>query len=113
MKNSETSDRPRLLTLLLDGKFSPEGRPVADGCHRRIVTVDPAVESELGDIQWFYDAYSNTERWGLGNELDGWWAIVDHFECQEPTEYLHEDKYPVAYGLSDAEFSRIVKEANE
>ena len=110
--NKETAESPRLLTLVLDGKFGPDGKPVSAGCHRRVVTIDPYDESELGDVQWFFDAYSNTNRWGLGNENDGWWAIVDHFEAQEPTEHLHEDKYPVAYGLSDDEFSRLVKEYN-
>lgn len=93
------------LYLVLEGK--------TDGTHqssRRMVAVETDDEEDLGEIQFVPD--DGNGSWALGNEMDGWWRIVEAYECVEPTEELHENRFPVAYALSDDEFSKIVKEAN-
>lgn len=97
-----------VVILVLQGKISPAGEPL-HLTSKRIVSVDLAEESERGDIQWL----ANENCWGLGDEEQGWWKIVDTFEWIEPTEELHEEKYPMAYHLTEEQFSILVSNANK
>lgn len=100
------------LYLVLQGKYDPE-KPVATNMtSKRMVAIDTDDEEDLGDIQWFYSPVEDKNVWGLGNEEAGWWKIIEAYECIEPTMELHENKFPVAYSLSESEFSEIIKEAN-
>ena len=101
-----------IVQLVLQGKYSPEGKLVSHENARRIVPIALDTEEERGEIQWFYDAETGRNVWGLGNEEDGWWKIMECFECMDPTVELHEGKYPVGYYLTDEEFDEIVRMAN-
>lgn len=95
------------LYLVLEWKVGPDN--VTHLTSKRIVAFNT---DDIGDIQQCYSPSEGKNFWGLGNEKDGWWRIIDAYECIEPTDELHENKFPVAFHLSDEEFSDIVKEAN-
>lgn len=98
------------ILLILQGKYN--GETVTNCTSKRIVPIDLNNESELGDIGRFVDEDGNM-CWGLGNEEDGYWKILEAYEMTEPTVELHEDKYPVSFLLDEGQFSEIVAEANK
>lgn len=104
-----------LILLVLQGKFTPEGKIESSdtATSRRIVSVDIDNEDELGDIQHFFCADTEEEAWGLGTEEIGWWRIVEAYEIQESTMELHGDKYPVSHLMSMDRFEEVIKSANE
>ena len=95
--------------IVLQGKISPDGVS-SNITSRRLVPVDLGNESELGDIQRIVDDKGEI-CWGLGDDENGWWKIVDVFEMMEPNEELHENKYPVSFHLDESEFSDLVSDA--
>lgn len=95
------------LYLVLEGKVDPDKVPHLTS--KRIVAFNT---DDIGDVKLCYSPSEGKNFWGLGNEKDGWWRIIDAYECIEPTDELHENKFPVAFHLSEEEFSDIVKEAN-
>jgi hypothetical protein len=101
-----------ILFFVLQGKYDPEGKKDVHCTSCRLVSVDLSIEEERGDIQLF-TSEDGKVHWGLGNEETGWWVIKEAYEFFEPTEELHEGKYPVSYRLTEEEFSEIVKEANK
>jgi len=98
------------LYLVLQGKY--DGECNSRMSSKRMVALNTEDEEDLGEIQRFYSQAEDRNAWGLGNERDGWWRILEAYECVEPTEELHENKFPVAYALSEEQFSKIVREAN-
>lgn len=104
-----------ILSLVLQGFHAPNvaatSRDSVDA--RRLVAVDLGLEEERKDIQRFRDEATGTMQWGLGTVGRGWWRILEAYEHFDPTEELHEEKYPVAYRLSEEQFSDIVEEANK
>lgn len=80
---------------------------------RRLVAVDLDLEEERRDIQRFRDASTDTMQWGLGNAENGWSRIIEAYEHFDPTEELHDGRYPVAYKLTEEEFAQIIEEANK
>ena len=97
------------MIIVLQGKISPDGT-VSNLTSRRLVPVDLGNENELGDIQRIVDE-NGKNCWGLGDEGNGWWKIVDVFEMMDPTEELHENKYPVSFHLDEKQFSALVSKA--
>lgn len=97
------------LYLVLEGKVGPDN--VTHLTTKRMVALNTDYKDDVGDIQQRYSPSEGKNFWGLGNEKDGWWRILEAYECIEPTEELHENKFPVAYVLSEEQFSSIVKEA--
>lgn len=96
--------------VVLQGKISPDGT-ASNLTSRRLVPVDLENESELGDIQWIVDE-NGKNCWGLGDEENGWWKIVDVFEMMDPAEELHENTYPVSFHLDEEQFSALVSKAS-
>lgn len=104
-----------ILSLVLQGFYTPNVCvPFRDSPEaRRLVAVDLSLEEERKDIQRFRDASTNTMQWGLGNADNGWHRILEAYEHFDPTEELHDEKYPVAYRLTEEEFTDIIEEANK
>lgn len=104
-----------ILSLVLQGFHAPNvSAPSRDSVDsRRLVAVDLDLEEERRDIQRFHDESTGTMQWGIGTAEKGWWRILEAYEHLDPTEELHEEKYPVAYRLTEEEFSEIVEEANK
>ena len=101
-----------IVGLILQDKISSDGKTTTHCTSRRFVPVSLSIEEELGDIQWITDE-KGENCWGLGNEETGWWKIIEAYEMMNPTEELHENKFPVSYQLTDHQFSELVREANE
>lgn len=104
-----------ILSLVLQGFYAPNvSAPSRDSVDaRRLVPVDLGLEAERREIQRFRDETTGTMQWGLGTAEKGWWRILEAYEHREPTAELHDEKYPVAYRLSEEQFSDIVEEANK
>jgi len=102
-----------ILFLELSGKYKGEvgDIEVTNMTSRRMVAVDLENEEEWGDINSFWDGEGLSL--GLGNDEDGYWKIVRAFEIMEPTEELHEDKYPVSYELSLDQLAELMDERVE
>lgn len=104
-----------ILSLVLQGFYAPNvSAPSNDSVdNRRLVAVDLDLADERREIQRFHDETTGTMQWGLGTVDKGWWRILEAYEHFEPTEELHEDQYPVAYRLTEEEFSKIVEAVNK
>jgi len=96
-----------IVELMLLGKYGLGA--VTHLTSRRTVSVDLDKAEELSDIGQF--DLGGGRAWGLGNERDGWWRIVGAFEVIEPTQELHEGKYPVCFELSYSAFGECIKDA--
>lgn len=102
-------ERIDTLALILQGRYDAEGRLDENDTGRRLVTVDLSDESQWGDIGWFTTP-DGAEHRGLGNEVDGWWEIVEIFDLVEPEVELLGEKYPVGYEISGEGLSKIIEE---
>lgn len=96
-----------IVELVLCGKYKPGAATHLTS--RRTVSVDLDKAEELSDVGQF--DLGGVKTCGLGNERDGWWRIVGAFEVIEPTQELHEGKYPVCFELADYALDECIKDA--
>jgi len=101
----------KTITLVLQGRFSADGNLISHGNTKRIVSVDMDKEDEVSDIRQFLNKEDGQVHWGIVAENSGFWMIYDAFEWIEPTTELHENKYPVAYHLTEEQFSEIFEKS--
>lgn len=98
-----------LIALILQGKFTSEGKPDSHFTSKRMVIVDLDKKSEARDIQKFLSKEDNQEHWGLIAKDLGWWLIIEAYELIEPNQDLHEDKYDVAFYLTKEQFEKLLE----
>lgn len=99
-----------IIQLVLQGRYSKDGEPFTHMNVRRIVPVAIDIKDELKDVKKFFCKDENRDVWGLEDDEGMFWRIVEAFEVMEPELFIHGNKYPVSFELTDDGFEETIKE---
>lgn len=101
-----------IVMLELGEKYHEDGM-VTNRVARRLVCVDLSVADEIGNLNQAYDWGRGENFLGFGDEVSGYWRVERVFEYVEPTEKLHEGRFPVWYELTIPQFEQMLSFAIE
>ena len=101
-----------IVMLELGAKHHEDGI-VTNLAARRLVCVDLGVADEIGNLNQAYDWGRGEDFLGFGDDVGGYWRLERVFEYVEPTEELHEGRFPFWCELSILQFEEILSFAIE
>lgn len=99
-----------ILMLILQGRYTNDGKLFTHGNARRVVSFDLAKKDERDDLRKLKCENFEEGAWGL-SAGEYWWRIDEAFELIEPTVEIHEGKYPVSYAVTASELDEIIEDA--